>query len=710
MWIASVAAGIWGLGVFGQLGQGGYEDPGSASSQAAAEIERTVGAQSGDVVAIYTMPEGRTVADQQLSRDITAKLAALPNSDVLKVQSYWNTPGPQFVSPDKRSGAAMITLAGETQTERAKSYARIKDSLGVDGAALRLAGSSPLQDELNQVSKQDMVTAEAVSMPITLILLVIIFGGLVAASLPVIVGGLSVFASLGVLHLLALHSEVSSFGVNVASLLGLATAIDYGLFIVGRYREEMEAGHSPEDAVWRTVATAGRTIAFSSTLLIVALSGLLFFPQAFLKSLAYGGMSAVAIALLLSLTLLPALLGLLGTRVDKLAMPWRRHRGRHVKPSAGDDGIWAFVARKVMRRPLLVAVPIIAGLLLLGTPFLHIKFGQVDETVLPEGNQARQSVQYVKDNFPALGADAMQVVVRGKGESAPGQQALLNYTDQLKKIDGVKTAVPVRVVQNVALINVLPEDKALADKTKQALADIKALPAPDGSEVLVGGITARVSDSMTAIRTHLPSMIAVLVGATLLLMFLAFGSVILPIKAVLMSAASLSATYGTLVWIFQDGHLASWLGITPSPLEPGVVVFLGAVVFGLSTDYEVFLLSRMVEARNAGASTRKAVEISVGRTASIITAAALLLIVVTGAFAFSGISMMKFTGVGMIFALILDATIIRILLVPATVRLLGDLNWWAPGPLRKLQDRIGLHESGDLPDAEPRTRELATVS
>ncbi|MFI7542763.1 MMPL family transporter [Actinoplanes sp. NPDC049599] len=688
--VAVAAAGIWGLGVFGQLTEGGYNDPGSESTRAAELVRDELGGQGGDVVVIYTPARGG-VDDAALGRRVQDRLAALPPSAVTAVVSYWPDKLPQYVSADGKRAVAVLSLAGADDGEKLEAYREISDKLSVEGASLQLAGGAPLSDASSTLSTQDLAFAEAVSLPIVLILLLLIFGSLVAAALPVLVGGCAVLGSLGVLHAIAYGADVNSFAVNVASLLGLGMAIDYGLFMVGRFREEQGFGRTPAEAVARTVATAGRTVVFSATLLMIALAGLLLFPQGFLKSLAYGGLAAVALAALLSLTLLPALLAVLGPRVDKLPV---RLPGRRSTRPAGTG--WARLAGAVLRHPVLIALPILAGLLLLAAPITGVRFGENDERILPAGNPERQAIETLKADFPALSSAGVQVVLRGTGGAAPAAQAGTAFADEITRIPGIAAVTPGGSGGAVLLYTAtLSGTDPFSDAAREAVADIRGLAAPAGTQVLVGGTTARNVDSLSATAAQLPLMVGLLVGATLVLMFLAFGSLLLPVKAVLLSALSLSATFGILVWIFQDGHGAGLLQVTPAPPEVGIVVLMAAVVFGLSTDYEVFLLSRMVEARTRGASTAEAVTTGLARTGRVISAAAILLIVVTGAFALSSVTTMRFIGVGMIVALFLDATVVRMLLVPAVLKLMGDAAWWAPGPLRRLQERAGLAEYED---------------
>ncbi|PSL06166.1 RND superfamily putative drug exporter [Haloactinopolyspora alba] len=676
--VVALALGGYGLGVFGSLSQGGYDDPGSEAAQAVRLSQQNPAAASPDVVAVYTAPEGTTVDSPGVRRPVTAALGDLPADSVAAVRSYWNSDDPSLRGDGGRSGLALITLAGDSSDEKHDAFDRIEESLHVEGVRTELAGQIPLEAGTSEQIEQDLVLAEAVSLPVVLVLLVLIFGGVVAAALPVLVGALSVLSALGVLHVIAGMTTVSEFAVNVASLLGLGMAIDYGLFVVSRFREELDDGVDAHEAVRRTVATAGRTVAFSATLLIIALSTLLLFPQNFLNSLAYGGMAAVALAALISLTVLPAVLSLLGRRVDALAI---RRRGGPARPGR----FWPRLADGVMRRPLLVALPILAVLMLLISPFLDARFGQPDERILPEDDPARAAVEYLEAQFPDVSADTVRVVLDTRGTAASPSE-LESFAAEIREVGGVTQVAPAGALDaGVVVLDVWYEGATFGDRARDVVGDIRAMDPPAEAGMLVGGLTATSVDSLDAITDRLPVMIAVLVGATLVLLFLAFGSVVLPLKAAIMAAVSLTATFGVLTWIFVDGHGAGLLHVTPQPMEVGTVVLMAAVVFGLSTDYEVFLLSRVVEAHDDGATTAEAVRTGLTRSGRVITAAALLLIVVVGAFSLSGIQMMRFIGVGMIIALALDATVIRMLLVPALLKLLGPANWWAPGPLRRLR-------------------------
>lgn len=670
--VLAVVGGLWGLGVFDRMKQGGYYDESSQSAQATRIVEQTFGQRQPDVVVVYDAGPGKSVDD--LAPQVLGVVNALPADVVGKRMTYWENPA--LTDPAHRYGMVSLTLVGDENT-RLANFAMIRDKLAVPGATEQVAGRTAMAKTIGDRSKSDLTKAEAISLPIVLVLLLLIFGSVVAALLPVLVGGLAIMGALGVLNALSYGVDVNNFAINVATLLGLGLAIDYGLFAVGRFREELAEGRTTAQAVHRTVATAGRTIAFSATLLVIALAGLLVFPLDFLRSMAYGGMAAVAIAAVVSLTLLPALLGILGPRVDKLSLPWRRNTG-------GDSRWLARLGGAVLRKPLVFALPIVAVLLVLAVPFGSLSFGAVTEKQLPPGDPTRQAFETISANFPAAGNNGVDIVVQGSADPA--------FVTQVSGVPGVTRAAVVGAKGDMTLIHAQLTGDPVSSEAHAAIDGLRGLPPPHGATVLVGGFAAQVMDGNQAIVDNMPWMIVILVGATLILMLLAFGSVLLPVKAVVMSALSLSATYGVLVFVFQLGHGAGLLNVTPEPLQAGMFVLIGAVVFGLSTDYETFLLSRMIEARHAGMSTPDAVRTGLVRTGRMISAAALLLIVVTGAFAMSELSMMRFVGVGMIVALVLDATVVRMMLVPAVLRLLGNAAWWAPKPLRRLQARAGISE------------------
>ncbi|MFE3290066.1 MMPL family transporter [Rhodococcus sp. NPDC059234] len=681
--LAVLVSGLWGLGVFGKLSQGGYFDPNSESARVSLLIDDKLGQQSPDIVAIYTAPEGRTVADigPQVQQTLTAFREQWPTRSVT---SYWSVdPSTAKLMLSKDGTKALATVfvdwdAGPTLAD----LDSMTKALSPPGIETQFGGGTVVGHSFNQHLTQDLVKAEAIALPITLVLLVLIFGTVVAAAVPVFVGMLTVFSALATLRALTTLTEVSSFALNVASLLGLGLAIDYGLFIVSRYREELAGGSEPAEAVRRTVCTAGRTVMFSGLLLVCAFGGMLIFPQPVIRSLGYGAIAAVVSAAVLSLTAVPALLAILGRRINSLA--WRRGAVERGEERAAR--FWSGVVTRVMRRPVTVAVTITAGLLVLASPLLGVTLGEITYTALPANDPSRAASQTLAEDFTSTG-DSAQLMLRGEDGVRPTTAQLGEFTAEARAVEGVAQVRLVASTDDFAVLQAVYAEGTPPADTVRAL---RAIDPPAGTSLGVGGGVALTEDTNSSIVAHLPWMIAIMVGSTLVLLFLAFGSVVLPIKAVAMAGLSLAATFGVLTWIFQQGHGAAMLGVTPNPLEPTFVVLILAVVFGLSTDYEVFLMSRMVEARENGASTEEAVRIGTARTGRIVTAAAALLIIVTGAFTLSGLSIMRFLGVGMILALIIDATVVRMLLVPSLVKLMGEANWWAPAWMRRVYEKVGI--------------------
>ena len=680
-------AGAWGVGIFGKLTGTGYYDPNSEAVEVEQIIYENFGSQAADIIALYTAPEGRTIDD--IRPDIERTLAEFQDAvPAESVRTYWTAPPPMnqlLLSTDQRSVAASITL-GANSGLTAATFPDALDLLEVPGAESQFAGNTVVAIEFTDTLESDLVRSELIAIPITLVLLVFIFGGVIAAAVPVFVGVLAIFSSLATLRLLSTFTEVSSYALNITSLIGLGLAIDYGLFIVSRYREELAAGSDVVSAAKRTMATAGHTVMFSAALLICAFAGMLVFPQTVLRSLGLGAMAAVLGAAVLSLTAVPALLTMLGHRINA----WTWDRETSTRAEARARRFWGGVVRKVVRRPALIAVVITAGLLVLASPVVEARFGEIEYTALPEDSAARAATQTLLDEFPSTGNGAT-LVLRGENGQAPDSSTVRRVSTEVAKVDGISQTVIVGQESDVVVLQALyAQGVDGTERASEITGELRSLPVPDGTDLLVGGGRALVDDANQAVSDSLPWMIAIMVLSTLVLLFLAFGSVALPIKAVLMATLSLAATFGVLTWVFQLGNGASLLHVVPAAMEPTFVVLILAVVFGLSTDYEVFLMSRMMEARAAGATTVQAVEYGIARTGRVVTAAALLLIVVTGAFTISGLSIMRFLGVGMIVALIIDATIVRMLLVPSLVKLMGEANWWAPAWMKRVHAKVGL--------------------
>jgi RND superfamily putative drug exporter len=685
---------VWGTGVFGALSSsGGFDTPGSESAKATQIAERDLGRDTADVVILY---QGKTTVDDPAFRtEVEKALAALPSGKVAGTSTYWTTKAPQFVSDDRTATYAVLQLAGSDPAARQDSYEAIKDDLGEAGGGLtaKVGGAVGTEVAINERVSSDIGRAEGMAMPILLVLLVLIFGGLVSASLPLLVGGLAILGSFTALHALTYVTDVSIFAVNITTFLGLGLAIDYGLFMVSRFREEIDRdGATPADALAATMATAGRTVAVSGVTVAVSLSGLLLFDQNFLVSMGYGGIATVFVCMIGALTVLPALLAVLGPKVN--ALPVRRRR---TTTESRFDGWWGRIAHSVMRRPVIYVVATVALLLALGGPFLRINWGGVDAKVLPDGSEARVVSETLETDFARNSTSPIEAVVTGTSDQA-AVQAYGARLDAVPGITGATVTGSEGTTTRIALrYDADPNSEAARDLVQQ----VRNVPPPAGARAYVGGVTADVVDQLDSLGATLPWLAVVVGGATFVLLFLAFGSVLLPLKAIVMNMLSLSATFGAVVLIFQDGHLSDVLGFTATgSIAPAMPILMLAMLFGISMDYEVFLLSRVREQYDLTGSNTTAVASGVQRTGAIITSAALLFIVVIGAFATSGITFIKMTGVGMAIAILMDATIVRALLVPATMRLLGRANWWAPGPLARLYGRYGIRES-ESPTAPP---------
>ena len=700
--LLTLAAGAYGTGVFDSLSQGGFDDRGSESARELAAEQDAFGNKSVDVVAIYSSDD-LTADDPAFRSAVHDVVDGIPAGTVASVVPYYGAPDAGLVSRDGHSAQVLISLAGSTQDEFLDNYDRLEPTLDADGLDTDLAGSFAVYSDVNRITSEDLARAETISMPIVIVLALLIFGGLVAATMPAIVGIIAMLGALAVVRLLASYTEVSVFAVNVISLLGIGLAIDYALFVISRFREELallpaDQEDAAQVAIRRTMATAGRTVMFSGLTVAAALSSLLIFPQSFLRSMGYGGIAAVLVAMLAALTVLPATLRLLGRRVDAGRLPWRRHR-----PAAGADdrGRWARLARGVMRRPVTVIVVTVVALLVVASPFLGARWGSVDYRVLPEDAPAHQAAAKLTEEFGPETSTA-SLLLRGASESD-----VASYTDAVRDVDGIVSVDPVDHEGDTTLLRATWQGNSQTERSQDVVTALRAVDPPHG-EALVGGVTADTVDLIDSVGAHLPWMGLIVVVVMLALLFLAFGSVVLPVKAVVMNLVSITASFGVVTWIFSDGHLADQLGFVPQGyLDATNPILMLAILFGLSMDYEVFLLSRIREQWDATHDNDLAVVTGVQKTGRIITSAALLLAVVIGAFGLSGIVFMKMLGIGMLVALLIDATVVRAVLVPATMKLLGRWNWYAPAPMRRWWERYGFREGGEPASTE---REPAPVA
>lgn len=688
-----VVGALWGTSAFGRLASGGFDDPGSQSTLAVKRIATELGVHAPDVLVLYS---SRSVpADEPTFQNsvqaVERRLRGM--SEVAAVTGYDGGAHPAFLSGDRHSTYIAVQLRAVDDSERRHAYDQVKPLLSADGLSAQVGGDVAVQAAGDDVTKRDVARGEMFALPVVLVLLAVIFGSLVAALMPLLIGIFAILGALTATRLIESVTTVSTFAINTITLLGLGMAIDYSLIVINRFREQLREGDSPQEAARRTVLTAGRTVVVSGLTVTLSLASLLVFPEVFLHSMAYGGMSAVFIAMLASVTILPALLAVLGTRVN--AVPVRR---RALRAAGGTqaEGAWERIARAVMRRPARYAGAVVLVLAILSIPVLHLRFGGFDERVLPADSGPRVTAEKLAAEFPALASYPLEVLVEG-ATSAQVQQ-ITHSVDGLHDVTAVNMAA---ARPGHALLEVGFRGEPAASSTRSLVASIRALPAPAGVRILVAGPAAEVTDQLHSLATRLPWMVLVMAVVTLVLLFLAFGSVVLPVKAVVVNTLSVSAAFGVLVWGFQYGHLAGLLHFTATGyLEPTTLVLILALLFGLATDYEVFLLSRIREEWDRTNDNSTAVARGLQRTGGLITSAALLLGVVTAGFASGQIVIAKLIGVGMVVGLALDSALVRTLLVPATMQLIGRRNWWLPAPLTRLYRRFGLRES-DRPEPEP---------
>lgn len=697
-----IVAAILGLFAFqgtklgDRMSQEGWDDPHSASTHAAQiELDTFGRDNSGDVILLFEAPEGTTLDDPATFNAIQQHLSALKAQNpeqVDHVTSYFDKKNAKLITQDHRTAFAAIGLKGDGE-QTLKSFRAVEPALLPTelpgGVTAEVAGATAVADALDDGMAGDIKRAELFALPVVAILLLFVFGSVISAAMPLIVGILSIAGSLGVLSLLATSAQVNVFAQSVVTLLGLGLAIDYGLFMVSRFREELAAGKDIKPAVATTVATAGQTVVFSALMVMVALSGLFVFPQAFLKSIAYGAISAVGLAAFLSITVLPALFGMLGRNIDKWAI-----RKVAKDESKWESTIWARIPAWSIKHSKLVTVGIVATLLALTFPLVGVKFGGINETYLPPSNETRVTQAKFDAAFPDFRTEPVKLVVTGADNSQ-----LVQVYQQANAVEGLTGRfAPSHATKDGT--TVLAAGIADREDNAAVVEQLRAIEVPEGVQVYIGGTPALEVESIEALFDKLPWMAIYIVIATFVLMSLVFGSLILPAKAIIMTVLGLGTTLGILTAMFVDGIGSGLLGFSAGPLMSPVLVLIVAIVYGLSTDYEVFLVSRMVESRRRGDSTDHAIKYGTAHTGSIITAAALIMIVVCGAFGFSEIVMMKYIAFGMIAALILDATVIRMLLVPAVMHLLREDNWWAPRWVKKASEHMG-HGRTPAPVAAP---------
>ncbi len=682
-----LAAGALGGSVAERLDPYGADDPDTEAVQAREALQDAGFRGPGVIVVVDDAPVAKPATRNRivaLERELRAR------GDVQSVTGYYGTRSRDFVSRDGEATYLAVALKPTDDKQQQEAGEEIVDQLA-DQPGVTVGGGAVAQQQVNEQVEEDLRMAELIAFPLLFLLSFVFFRSLVAALLPVMIGLLAIVGTFLILRITSEFGSISIFALNLTTGLGLGLAIDYSLFIVSRYREEIAKDGPGLAAMRRVMATAGRTVFFSSLTVAAALASLLVFPQRFLYSMGLGGALVALLAAAVSLTVLPAVLTLLGKRVNSLA-PRALQRRAEADTRPDEHGFWYRLSRFVMRRPMPIATLSALFLIVLGLPFLGIKFNTVDPTVLPEKASARQAYDTVSEEFPPYRESPIWVAVEGAGPKGSAQLAA-----EIRRTEGVAAvAPPQRLGGGLTVIQAVSANPFASEASQSTVERVRSLQGPPGSAVLVGGATADFIDFQDSLTRHLPIAFAIIVIATLVILFLMTGSVVLPIKSLIMNVLNLSAVFGLLVLIFQDGRFEGVLDYTsPGAIEQTMPILLFAVAFGLSTDYAVFLLSRIKEARDHGASDSESVAIGLERTGRIVTAAALLFAVAIGAFATSQIIFIKENGVGTALAVLIDASIIRALLVPSLMELLGKWNWWAPAPLRRLYERFGISETSE---------------
>jgi uncharacterized membrane protein YdfJ with MMPL/SSD domain len=678
-------AAVVGGSVARHLDPYGADDPATESVRADRLLERAGYREAGVVVLIENAPVSDPAVRKRVE-GVERELRAY--EDIASISGYYDTRSRDFVSRDGKATYLIAALRPTDDKEAQDAGEAIENQLS-GRPGITVGGPAVVSAQVNDQVERDLRTAELLAFPLLFLFSLLFFRSIVASLLPLLVGGASIVGTFLLLRAASEVTSISIYALNVSIGLGLGLAIDYSLFVVSRYREEIAKDGPGLAAMRRTMRTAGRTVLFSSLTVAAALAALMVFPQRFLYSMGLGGSLVALLAASVALTVLPALLTVLGPRVNALAPRFLQRRAdRDARPDAA--GFWYRLSRFVMRRPMPIASASIVALLLLGLPFLGIKFTSPDARILPSSASARQVDDVLRAEFPPFRDNPVRIAVEGGGA-----KAVRTVRDQLRSVPGISSINPPRrLAGDITAIEAISAHPYTSDETRTTVERIRELPEPPGADVRVTGQTAQFRDLQDSLLDHLPTALVIVVGATLAILFLMTGSVVLPVKALAMNVLNLSAVFGILVLIFQDGRLEGLLGYTSQgAIEQTMPLVMLATAFGLSTDYGVFLLSRIKEARDAGAGEKESVAVGLERTGRIVTAAALLFAIAIGAFATSEIVFIKQLGIGTALAVLIDASIVRALLVPSLMAMLGRWNWWAPQPLRRLHRWIGIGEA-----------------
>ncbi|MFJ6743747.1 MMPL family transporter [Streptomyces sp. NPDC091279] len=691
--VITALAVVIGSGVADHLGNGGWEDPAAESTYAAQALEREFPDSQPNLLLLVDAG-GASVDSPAVAaeaRDLAARLAT--EKGVTGVASYWQaapSAAPALRAEDGHEALIVARLTGD-ETAMSRTLDRIGPGLrGMHGPVdVKLGGMIAIRHEMQSIIKEDLTRAELIALPVTLLLLVMVFGSAVAALLPLGIGIVAILGTNAILRALTELADISVFAINLTTALGLGLAVDYALFIVRRFREELDDGADPLTALGTTLRTAGRTVLFSALTVAVSLAAMLVFPQYFLRSFAYSGIAVVLLAATAALALLPAALILLGHRVNSLDLRrLLRRRARPAPTAPRERGTtWGRTAALVMRRAPFFALGTTVVLVLLGLPFLDAKFGTADDRQLPSSAESRIVQQHLRESFPGNPGGSLEVLADGHATEAQ----YLAYKERITALPGALRVDGPLVKGDSAYFTVQPRGEAVDETAQHLVSDLRATDAPFGTRVT--GTAAVLVDSQHAIGERLPWAVAFIVVVTLFLVFLLTGSVLIPLQAVVLNALSLTAMFGAVVWVFQDGHLSGLLAFTsPGSIETTLPVLMFCVAFGLSMDYGVFLISRIKEEHDRTGDHEGAVRRGLERTGGLITAAAVILAVVMVAIGTSRVTNTKMLGLGIALAVVMDAMIVRSLLVPAVMRLTGRATWWAPAPLRRFHARFGVDE------------------
>ncbi|MFG2600770.1 MMPL family transporter [Streptomyces sp. NPDC048462] len=678
-----------GSGVGDRMGSGGWEPPSAESTYTTKALERAFPASQPNLLLLVDSG-GVSVDDPAVAAEaarLTERLAG--EKDVTGVGSYWQSKAPALRAEDGREALIAARIEGDE-----KAVGEVLDRLapsyrGAHGPVdVSVGGPVAVRHEMQTIIQDDLLRAEMIALPVTLVLLVMVFGSAIAALLPLGVGIVAILGTNAVLRGITEFTDVSVFAQNLTTALGLGLAIDYALFIVRRFREELAAGAQTREAVGTTLRTAGRTVLFSALTVAVSLAAMLVFPQYFLRSFAYAGIAVVVLAATAALVLLPAALMLLGPRVNSLDLRKVLSRGRAVPSAATGSGKgWGRFAALVLRRAPLFAVVTSVGLVLLGLPFLGVRFGTADDRQLPASAESRVVQEHIRDGFPGSPGGGLEVLA--EGAATPAQYA--EYRSRIAALPGALRVDGPVVEGSSAYFSVLPKEESVGEESQALVKGLRAEPAPFDTSVT--GTAAALVDSKAAIADRLPWAVGIIVVVTLLLVFLLTGSVLIPLQAVVLNALSLTAMFGAVVWVFQDGHLSGLLAFTSTgDIETTLPVLMFCVAFGLSMDYGVFLLSRIKEEYDRTGDHEHSVAFGLRHTGGLITAAAVILAVVMVAIGTSRVTNTKMLGLGIALAVLVDAMVVRSLLVPSVMKLMGRVSWWAPAPLRAFHRRFGLSE------------------